>query len=197
MEEWNDAHKLDGQENTRLTAFGEQQISNLSSYFAQKEIDVIVSSPLDRSYLTAEKIALTLNKKVQIINDLKEIDCGQCTGLVKKEIKKRYPKLVEEWNKNTDPPFPNGESLLDVEKRVIPVIEELVKKHKGKTVMVVAHGSVNIAIIGFYLGTKPGLRFKIRQDNCCINELKFKDDGVYINTINFVPNEVSSESHIS
>lgn len=116
---------------------------------------------------------------------LKEIDCGECTGLTKDEVAEKFPKLIKEWDKNTDPPFPSGESLRDVEKRAIPIINDLISKYAGETILVSGHGSLNVAIIGHFLQIPLAWRFKLRQDNCCVNILEFKDNQlVFVRGIN-------------
>ena len=57
----------------------------------------------------------------------------------------------------------------------------------GKTILLVGHGSLNIGIIGHYLRIPYGLRFKIGQGNCCINELVIEDDDFSIKKINYIP----------
>ena len=38
--------------------------------------------------------------------------------------------------------FPEGESLNEMEKRIRPFYDEILKKHPGETVLIVAHGSL-------------------------------------------------------
>ena len=61
--------------------------------------------------------------------------------------------------------FPEGESFLDVEKRVRPFFEEIMEKHRGQTVLVVAHGSL-LSILRFVADNEPVLiRNRKRLDN--------------------------------
>ena len=58
---------------------------------------------------------------------------------------------------NEDPEgfsFPEGESLLDVEKRVRPFFDEIMEKHPNETVLLVAHGSL-LSIVRFIADNEP------------------------------------------
>ena len=176
-------HRLDGQSDSQLTEEGKKQCKHLKVKLKKYKIDCIYTSPLKRALQTAQ-IINEQNKPMHIVNEFIEIDCGLCTGLTKQEIKKRFPKLVSEWKRNTDPPFPGGESLRDVEQRAIVKIKEILSEQKGKNILIVGHGALNVAIIGYFLKIPYGLRFKIKQDNCCLNEISIEDETFQIQKIN-------------
>lgn len=185
---YNLQHKLDGQHDTKLTALGKKQAKKLAKTLKKFKLDRVYSSPLTRAVETAQYILKETVKEnatnLEIVPEFSEIDCGSCTALTKKEIKKKFPKLVEEWEKNSDPPFPQGESLKDVEKRAIPVLKRIIEKNKGKTILISGHGSLNLAIIGCFLCIPHGLRFKIKQSNCCINEIELNGKDLKITKLN-------------
>lgn len=184
--EYNRDHKLDGQFDTKLTDLGRDQARVLAEFLANEEIDITYSSPLSRSVDTAD--AITAHHPgipyVQV-DAFREIDCGKCTSLTQAEVKDQFPDLVAEWPKNTDPPFPGGESLKDVEARAVPTFIDIVNKNVGKTVLIVGHGALNIAILGHYLSIPHGLRFKLKQSNCCVNEIEIDEDDFKIIRINY------------
>ncbi len=173
----NSEHKLDGQKNTPMSLLGKKQIDELAKKLKTIKFDLIVSSPLSRALNTASAIAKEQNyeKNIDIEMAFTEINCGDCTGLSRKEIELKYPDLVNEWQLNTDPRFPNGENMEDVEKRAIKAFMDIIKNNKGKTILIVGHGTLNEAIIGYLLRIPYGLRFNIAQKNCAINEIIYKD----------------------
>ena len=159
----------------------------LANKLANIKIDIILSSPLSRAIKTAQYIANKQPQKpdIKIKSYLKEIDCGTCTGLTKDEIQRQYPSLIVNWQNNTDPPFPKGESLKDVEARAIPNLIDILENNPNKTILLSGHGSLNIAIIGYFLKVPYGLRFKIHQSNCALNEIDFTSkDNFSIRYIN-------------
>ena len=189
----NAQHRMDGQADTSLTQIGLSQIEKLSLFLSKYKIDSVYSSPLSRSLKTAEAIIKRQNTPLIIkeIDNFREIDCGDCTSLTHNEVIQKFPQLSIEWGKNTDPPFPNGENLRDVEARAIPIIEQILSVDVGKTILISGHGSLNVAIIGHYLQMPPAIRFKLRQDNCCLNILEFnnKKELVFVRGINISSQE--------
>lgn len=171
-------HRMDGQGDTQLTEVGLRQAELLGDFLAKYKIDSVYSSPLSRAIKTAGTVIerQSGNLKVNTVDNFREIDCGECTGLTRGEVEAKFPELIKEWSKNTDPPFPGGESLRNVDTRALPVVFDILAKHPGRTVLISGHGSLNVAIIGHFLQIPPALRFKIRQDNCCVNILEFEGD---------------------
>jgi len=50
------------------------------------------------------------------------------------------------YEEHIDKTFPNGESLLDVEKRIREFLDEIKKEYSGKTIAIVAHRAPQLAI---------------------------------------------------
>ncbi len=171
---------------SKLSEKGKLQIKLLAHYLERIHIDRIFCSPLSRSKETALAIAKGRNIIPIERKELLEIDCGDCTMMKRDDVIKNYPKLFEGWKNNTGHPFPKGESLRDVEARVMPFLKEI----KDGTVLISGHGSLNVCILGFYLNIKHGLRFKIRQDNCAINIISFNHNDFSVDAVNLLPNEL-------
>jgi broad specificity phosphatase PhoE len=72
---------------------------------------------------------------------------------------------------------PRGENLLDVEARVMPVITEIVSRHRGQEVLVVAHGGVNRVILLNAIGAPLKGMFNIEQNYGCHNIIDYHADG--------------------
>lgn len=183
----NKAGKLDGQSETKLTEEGIYQAKALAELLKNEKIDVVYSSPLNRAKETA-KIVLGYQNNININLEplLKEIDCGTCTLMMRDDVVKKFPKLVEEWNNLSDPVFPKGENLRDVQQRVMPFIRQIVKAYVGKTILISGHGTINRAILGAFLEIPAGLCWKLDQSNCCLNEIIFKDGDFIVKKINYV-----------
>lgn len=182
---FNAEHRLDGNSDTSLTKEGLEQADRLAEYLAEEDISAVYCSPLSRSRLTLEAINKFHKLPMNVVESFMEIDCGDCTGLTVSEIEKKYPELIKEWAKDTDPIFPGGENMRDVEARVMPSFLNLVKENEGKTFLIAGHGTVNLSIIGGLLQIPPAIRFKIKQSNCCINIIEFENDDFAIRNVNF------------
>ena len=94
------------------------------------------------------------------------------------ELEEKFP---EEWqarmNDFVDFRVPGGENLLDLSNRVMPEILEIVDRHRGEEVVVVAHGGVNRVILLDIIGAPPSSLFSIEQDYGCLNIIDYYADG--------------------
>lgn len=73
---------------------------------------------------------------------IKERDYGNLTGQNKEEIAKEFPKDYPLWHRAYDVPPPGGESIKDVEERVLPFLNELKSSLKPNDVVFIsAHGN--------------------------------------------------------
>ncbi|SHH22715.1 alpha-ribazole phosphatase [Caloranaerobacter azorensis DSM 13643] len=129
-----------------LTDRGKEQVKNLLEILSRENIDVIYSSPLSRTLVTAEIISKHIGKKFYVNEKLKEMNFGIFEGKTYKEISKTYHLEWEKWiSDNIKYRIPNGESLIDMYNRVTQFIDEL--KDKDGTFLLVTHaGVIRIAI---------------------------------------------------
>ncbi len=123
-----------GWKDVELNEQGKEQASNLGKNTPYK-FDVLFTSDLTRA-ITSAKLAFP---QFEPITDtrLRECNYGNLDGKDKKLI--NYEKHINE-------PFPNGESLLDVEKRVRNFLKDLKEKYKDKTIGIIAHRAPQLAL---------------------------------------------------
>jgi len=112
---------------------------------AKLKFDKIFTSPLRRSIQTIQMVSK--NKKYIIDNNLLEINYGKAEGLNLKELKKKFPKIIEMWQKGKDPSFPEGESHHDINLRKKKFINKI-KKMNFKCSCVITHNVFIRCLIG-------------------------------------------------
>lgn len=150
--EWNEMGLLQGQTDTLITPNGLKQAQMLKDKLRLVKIDAIFSSDLKRAVSTAEIVALEKDIIVKTNHLLREKSFGKYEGekleVFQKELKK-YTDIFEKLSEKEKMKFkfPTMESDEDVVTRFIAFIRKVVTKHKGKTVLVVTHGT----IIGSFL----------------------------------------------
>lgn len=136
----------------------------------------VYTSPLRRAFETAQALAEPLGVAVIAQSDLIEADVGRWEGRTWAEVEAAEPGEFARFM--ADPgtvPYPGGESFLDVQRRVSPVLEGLAAEHRGQTIGVVAHNVVNRAVLARLLGVPIERARALRQSNGGINVLE--DDG--------------------
>ena len=104
--------------------------------------DEVYTGTLERTIETGK---LLKSKELYQNELLNEIDYGLAEGLTLKELKDKFPELVQSWQKNEDPKFPAGESQLDVSNRLQNFINKGFTKNKTA---IVTHNVVLRALLG-------------------------------------------------
>ena len=130
----NASKKCSGWKQVELNELGKEQAKNLGKINSDIKFDVIFTSDLIRA-IDSANIAFPDVLKIQD-KRLRECNYGTLDGEDKNLI------IYEE---HIDKPFPNGESLKDVEARVRSFINDVLKNYKGKTIGIVAHRAPQLA----------------------------------------------------
>ena len=84
--DWNALSKIQGQSNIELNEIGIKQAEEVRYKIEQKNIDLIICSPLDRTKQTAEIINKNLKLPIKYNDNLKERNFGIFEGKTSKEI---------------------------------------------------------------------------------------------------------------
>jgi len=170
--------RYNGQRDVALTDLGREQSLSFAQGLSDKELRAIYCSDLQRCRVGAEAIAAFRGLRPTELADLRELHIGKWEGLTWKEIQKRWP---DEWQGRLDDlvhfRVPEGESLLQLAARVRPAITDIVSRHRGEEVAVVAHGGVNRVILLDAIGAPLDRLFHLEQDYGCRNIIDYFDDG--------------------
>lgn len=161
---WNTGRVYRGRADVGLDEVGMKQAELLGGYLAELKLDAVYSSPLRRALDTA--VALTQHQaiNVQVSDGLIDFDYGKWQGLSDEEVRKSYPALHHRWCTAANlVTMPGGESLSDVKKRALPVVDEAVGGYDGRVVLV-SHRVVNKVLICSLLGLGNSHFWDIRQD---------------------------------
>ena len=176
--EGHDQPRYNGQTDVALTQPGIQQYHLLKELLARHPITACYTSDLTRCVVGADIICASLGIEPVKRSRLREVSIGIWDGLTWDEITGRWP---EEWQARladlVNYRVPRGESLLDVQARVMPEIEEIVQRHQGEEVLVVAHGGVNRIILLNAIGAPLTSMFHIEQSFGCHNIIDYYADG--------------------
>ncbi|QXM06052.1 histidine phosphatase family protein [Crassaminicella indica] len=182
---WNIESRAQGSKNVELTEEGRNQAVLLAKSMKKYRIDAIYSSDLDRAYETAKILGKTMNLEVKKIDGLREMSFGEWEGLTNEEIQRSYLKDYTVWrNEPHKAIIPGGEKLLEVQKRGLKAIYDIVKENENKNIVVVSHGVIIKSIILGLMDIDLSYFYKIRQDNTCMNVIEYKSYGPVLVTLN-------------
>ena len=173
-----DQPRYNGQTDVALTDFGVEQYHRIKERLADTNLSACYTSDLTRCTTGAEIICEPKGITPVRRSELRELNIGVWEGLTWQEIQSNWP---EEWRSRladlVNHRVPQGENLLDVQARVMPVIREIVERHTGQEVLVVGHGGVNRIVLLNAIGAPLAGMFNIEQNYGCCNIIDYYADG--------------------
>ena len=147
------------------------------------KVDAVYASPLERARETAAPIAHALGQKVRVDKGLLECDFGDWTGAELKKLMK-----LPEWNTVQRAPstfrFPNGESFLEMQTRMVSTIDRLRGAHPGGVVVCVSHADPIKAAVAHAMGTHIDLFQRIVISTCSISAIAYSAGGPIVLNVN-------------
>lgn len=168
----NASGRLQGQVDIPLNDRGREQAEALARSVAGLRVDVVVSSPLQRAFATAELCAEAAGVEVTTDPAFIERGFGLWEGLTGDEIRERWPEEHEAWRALHEVTGLGMESRAVVAQRVGDGCRRLVAQHPGAVVLVVAHGAAISLGITDLLGLDPSSRGVSGLENCHRSELE-------------------------
>lgn len=160
-----------------LSDEGRWQAERLAERLAHEGICAAYCSPLGRALQTAAALARPLGLDPQQRDGLREISHGRWEGLSRAEVEARFPGEYEAWEADPFTFAPEGgESGVVVLARALPVLREIVVRHKNDRVLVVSHKATLRLLLSSLLGFDArGYRDRLDQAPACLNVVDMKD----------------------
>jgi probable phosphomutase (TIGR03848 family) len=134
-----------------LSDEGRVQAEELAGRLSAVPLAAVYASPLERCAETAEAIAVRRGLAVRTVPELAEVDYGRWTGRSMHELAR-----TTLWKKVQQAPssvtFPEGEGLIDAQRRGMAALEEIAGRHPRSVVGVVSHADVIRLVLAHYAG---------------------------------------------
>jgi probable phosphoglycerate mutase len=138
-------------EGIRLAEGAPERMRLLARRYEGLKLAAVYASPVSRAQETAGAIAGPAGAEILTRPDLTELDAGEWTGKSFEEIG-RDPRAAP-WNSvRSLARVPGGESMLEVQFRMVRWLEEVRSAHAGSTVVGVSHGDPIKALTLYLLG---------------------------------------------
>ena len=135
-----------------LSDLGRRQAKALGGFFEKNRPDAIYCSSMKRALQTLEPIRNGGAVEPVILDDLREIDFGEWTGLEWDEVARRHNAEVFDWLTLLDSGEVGGaESTVALRARLEPCLERIVKTHERQSVAIVCHGAVIRSLLSILL----------------------------------------------
>jgi probable phosphomutase (TIGR03848 family) len=134
-----------------LGELGRRQAARLAERLATENVAAIRTSPLERARETAEPIAARCGLIAETCASLDEIDFGAWSGLSFDSL--AADPRWSEWNdRRSAARPPAGETMQEVQARIVAAMECLREVHPDGAVVLVSHGDVIKAALLQQLG---------------------------------------------
>ena len=176
---WNRDTRIQGHTDIALNDHGRWQAAQLAQALQAEPIAACYASDLSRARETAQAVAERHSLPVQVHMGLRERGFGSFEGKTWAELEAGWPVEIESWRKRV-PHFapPGGESLLQLQTRVMATVDELAARHPGEQVLMVAHGGVLDML--YRLATRLDLQAPRSWEltNTAINRLLWSPEGL-------------------
>lgn len=182
-----DIPQFRGRVHLSLTANGLQQAEQTGEYVRRlvPHPAAIYSSPLTRCITTATTISGPLGLAPIPTEGLNDIDYGSWQGRLVSEVAAEEPSAVAKWfEAPAQAAIPGGESLQALSDRVRGVVSDIVGRHPGDAVVIVAHNSVNRVMLLQALGLPLDCYWRIGQSPGGVSHLEYLDGQWSIESLN-------------
>ena len=137
---WNALHRFQGISDVPLNETGRMQAGFAKKGLADIKLAAIYSSPLQRAMETAEIIRGEREIPIYATDGLREMGVGEWEGLLVSEIDEKYPGWYDIWRTcPTKIQLKGGEPFTETQRRAWKTFQEIVRKHQGKTTLIVSH----------------------------------------------------------
>jgi probable phosphoglycerate mutase len=166
-----------------LSERGRAEAEAAARRLAGLDIAAIYASPLERTRETAEIVGRRLALPVTTLDDLAELDFGEWTGKTFDEVRKdpRWPAWASHRSLSC---IPGGETMREVQRRVVEAIMEMREQHPSEAVVVVSHGDVIRAALVFALGMPLDFYGRIEVATASLSTMRIDATGVRVIAVN-------------
>ncbi len=177
-----------GRADVPLNEHGRWQAQRLGEALVGERLAAVYSSPLQRTWETAQAIAAAQGLEVTPEPRLIEMDIGQLDGLTFAKIRVRFPGLLEAWVSGPGPgvTMPGGERLIDVQERALDAVRELGERRPHESVCAVSHNFVILCLLTAALGIDLADFRRVRQSVGAISVLDVRQQRMRMLRLNDV-----------
>jgi probable phosphoglycerate mutase len=158
-----------------LSEWGSRQAELLGESLKHARATALYSSAMCRAVDTAAPIGRACALEPVAIAGLHERKIGELSGLSREQGWATYAASKERWIAgDLEYTHPGGESFAEIQRRVIPICDELAARHRGEAIIVVAHGVViRVFLTSLVSGFQPADFDRIAIDFASVNDLLF------------------------
>lgn len=138
---WNSEKRMQGWEDSPLSPRGVLEAQSLQKRIKGIPFDAIYASDIGRAMHTAEIVLGERNQSIQPCPGLREMHFGVLEGLCFTSAETDYPEAFKNlWETpHLYRPIAEGETLQEVQTRVVKAIQRIVADHLNQQLLIISH----------------------------------------------------------
>jgi broad specificity phosphatase PhoE len=169
-----------------LSDKGRKEAKTTASLLSKIKIDHLIASPLQRTKETAGYLSDATGLNIEFMEDFIEVEFGGWTGRTFADLKN--DPSWKTWNLfRSAAAVPDGESMLNVQNRMISGIEKLRNKYPDKTIAIVSHGDPIRTVFLYYLAMPIDMVLRIKINTASVSILKLYETTAAVHCYNYTP----------
>ena len=168
-----------------LTKTGIKQAERIAEYLKPLDISAIYSSPIERASHTAKIVAEHNSMDCELDDRITEIDMGRFTLMNYDDMFARYGNVFLKFYEN-DPVIAEHkvETFSHVRKRILDIVDYVIKKHGNQNVVLVTHMDPIKSILSVIMDLNPKTLFELVIANASLTIIKEQDRKLSLSAIN-------------
>jgi probable phosphomutase (TIGR03848 family) len=166
-----------------LNAAGRIQSEELVGRLDGLDLDAIYSSPLERCRETASPLATAHGLRVRRRSRLAEVEYGDWTNRSLRQLSKTKLWATVQGSPSTVR-FPSGESLLEVQQRMIAEAGTLAGRHADSKIALFSHGDPLRLLLAHYLGVHIDLFQRLVVSPASVSAVALTSRGPHVLRMN-------------
>jgi broad specificity phosphatase PhoE len=155
--------------NNPLTKIGRGQVKETIQKIKETKIDYIFASDILRTKQTSELVGKAIKVKPKFDKRLRELNAGIFNGIAFEKLKDFYG---EKGYRRFKLKPKNGETYIDIQKRMVSFLKDTDKKYKGKSILIISH-ELPLILLDVLVKGIPNKDFYTKREK--INTAEFRD----------------------
>ncbi len=136
-----------------LSARGHDQAAALADWLAERRIDLLHASPMQRVQLTLAPYRERAGLEPVVVDGLREVDFGAWTGCGWNEVEERFGVSAYDWLMHMEHDrIHEAEPIDEFRRRVSDALDAALRDGAGRAVAIFAHGGVIRMALSILLG---------------------------------------------
>jgi broad specificity phosphatase PhoE len=172
--------------NVHLNEEGRRQAAAVAGFLAKRKIHRLFSSPLERTRETAEPVSAKLGLKVEVLENLNEVEFGKWSGRTIKELESDSQwKLFNTFRSGAL--IPEGEHFAALQGRIVGELARLHSAYPDDHMALFSHGDVIRSALVYFLGMPIDFIPRLEISPGSVTILRLEKWGVQVLGINLLP----------